>query len=62
MGSQRKSGCGVAIGAAYTGKRAMAAMKHVGLNVAADSFMYSSMTGMEAHHYHPYTYDVDPTI
>jgi len=38
----------VAIGAAYAGKRAMAAMKHVGLNVAADSFMYASMTGMEA--------------
>ena len=38
----------VAIGAAYAGQRAMAAMKHVGLNVAADSFMYASMTGMEA--------------
>ena len=38
----------VAIGAAYAGKRSMAAMKHVGLNVAADSFMYASMTGMEA--------------
>jgi len=38
----------VAIGAAYAGKRSLAAMKHVGLNVAADSFMYASMTGMEA--------------
>jgi indolepyruvate ferredoxin oxidoreductase alpha subunit len=38
----------VAIGAAYTGRRGMAIMKHVGLNVAADSFMYASMTGMEA--------------
>jgi indolepyruvate ferredoxin oxidoreductase alpha subunit len=38
----------VAIGAAYAGRRAMAVMKHVGLNVAADSFMYASMTGMEA--------------
>jgi indolepyruvate ferredoxin oxidoreductase alpha subunit len=38
----------VAIGAAYAGRRAMAAMKHVGLNVALDSFMYASMTGMEA--------------
>jgi indolepyruvate ferredoxin oxidoreductase alpha subunit len=38
----------VAIGAAYAGKRGMATMKHVGLNVAADSFMYASMTGMEA--------------
>jgi indolepyruvate ferredoxin oxidoreductase alpha subunit len=38
----------VAIGAAYAGKRALAAMKHVGLNVAADSFMYASYTGAEA--------------
>ncbi len=38
----------VAIGAAYAGRRSLAAMKHVGLNVAADSFMYASMTGMEA--------------
>lgn len=38
----------VAIGATYYGKRSMAVMKHVGLNVAADSFMYASMTGMEA--------------
>jgi indolepyruvate ferredoxin oxidoreductase, alpha subunit len=38
----------VAVGAAYAGKRALATMKHVGLNVAADSFMYAAMTGMEA--------------
>ncbi len=38
----------VAIGAAYAGSRAMAVMKHVGLNVAADSFFYAAMTGMEA--------------
>ena len=38
----------VAIGAAYAGRRAFASMKHVGLNVAADAFMYASMTGMEA--------------
>jgi len=38
----------VAVGAAYAGRRAMAVMKHVGLNVAADSFMYVSMTGLEA--------------
>jgi len=38
----------VAVGAAYMGKRALATMKHVGLNVAADSFMYASMTGIEA--------------
>jgi indolepyruvate ferredoxin oxidoreductase alpha subunit len=38
----------VAIGAAYAGRRAMTCMKHVGLNVAADSFFYVSMTGIEA--------------
>lgn len=38
----------VAVGAAYAGRRGLAVMKHVGLNVAADSFMYASMTGMEA--------------
>jgi len=37
----------VAIGAAYAGRRAFASMKHVGLNVAADAFMYASMTGTE---------------
>ncbi len=38
----------VAVGAAYAGQRALAAMKHVGVNVAADSVFYASMTGMEA--------------
>ncbi len=38
----------VAIGAAYAGKRAFSSMKHVGLNVAADAFMYVAMTGIEA--------------
>jgi indolepyruvate ferredoxin oxidoreductase alpha subunit len=38
----------VAVGAAYAGRRALAAMKHVGLNVAADSFMYAALTGAEA--------------
>jgi indolepyruvate ferredoxin oxidoreductase alpha subunit len=37
----------VAVGGAYTGVRSMAVMKHVGLNVAADSFFYASMTGCE---------------
>ncbi len=37
----------VAIGAAYAGRKALAAMKHVGLNVAADSLFYASMTGTE---------------
>ena len=34
-----------AIGAAYAGKRALAAMKMVGLNVAAEGLFYSSHTG-----------------
>ena len=38
----------VAIGAAYAGTRAMCAMKHVGLNVAADSFFYAVYTGIKA--------------
>jgi indolepyruvate ferredoxin oxidoreductase alpha subunit len=37
-----------AIGAAYAGARALAVMKHVGLNVAADSLFYAAMTGIEA--------------
>ena len=36
----------VAMGAAYTGARAMVSMKHVGLNVAADPFMAASITGI----------------
>ena len=38
----------VAIGAAYAGRRALATMKHVGLNVAADALFYAAMTGAEA--------------
>ncbi len=38
----------VAVGAAYAGRRALATMKHVGVNVAADSVFYASMTGLEA--------------
>jgi indolepyruvate ferredoxin oxidoreductase alpha subunit len=36
----------VAMGAAYTGTRAMVSMKHVGLNVASDPFMAVSYTGI----------------
>ncbi len=36
----------VALGAAYSGVRAMATMKHVGLNVASDPFMAASTTGI----------------
>ena len=43
-----KVGLDAAIGAAYAGKRAFATMKHVGVNVAADSLFYAAMTGIEA--------------
>ncbi len=36
----------VAIGASFAGVRALAAMKHVGLNVAADSFMSQTYIGV----------------
>jgi indolepyruvate ferredoxin oxidoreductase, alpha subunit len=36
----------VAIGASFTGKRALCAMKHVGLNVAADAFMTATYIGV----------------
>ncbi len=36
----------VVMGAAYAGVRAMASMKHVGLNVASDAFMAASWTGI----------------
>lgn len=35
-----------ALGMSYAGKRAMVAIKHVGLNVAADSFINSAITGV----------------
>ncbi len=38
----------VALGAAMGGARALAAMKHVGLNVAADTFMTAAYTGARA--------------
>jgi len=37
----------VALGASYTGVRAMASMKQVGLNVASDPFMAASTTGVD---------------
>jgi indolepyruvate ferredoxin oxidoreductase alpha subunit len=36
----------VALGAAYTGVRTLAVMKHVGLNVASDAFMAAATTGI----------------
>lgn len=35
-----------ALGVSYSGKRSMACMKHVGLNVAADAFINSAITGV----------------
>mgnify|MGYP002623565056 CR=1 FL=1 len=37
-----------ALGMSYAGKRALVSMKHVGLNVAADPFMSSALTGARA--------------
>jgi indolepyruvate ferredoxin oxidoreductase alpha subunit len=44
--SNEKTALEAALGMSYAGKRAMVAMKHVGLNVAADSFINSAMTGV----------------
>ncbi len=37
-----------ALGMCFTGRRTVVSMKHVGLNVAADPFMSSALTGVEA--------------
>jgi len=44
--TNEKTAMDVAIGASFTGVRAMAAMKHVGLNVAADALMSFSYIGV----------------
>lgn len=44
--SNEKTAMEAALGMSYAGKRAMVAMKHVGLNVAADSFINSAITGV----------------
>lgn len=46
--SNEKVALDTAIGAAYAGKRSLAAMKHVGLNVASEALFYSSYTGINA--------------
>lgn len=43
--SNEKTAMETALGMSYTGRRTMVTMKHVGLNVAADPFMNSAMTG-----------------
>lgn len=44
--ANEKVGYEEAMGMSYAGKRVIVTMKHVGLNVAADPFMNSSMTGV----------------
>lgn len=44
--ANEKVAADIAVGAAYAGKRALAAMKHVGLNVASETLFYASYTGV----------------
>ena len=44
--ANEKTAMEAALGMSYAGKRAMVCMKHVGLNVAADAFVNSSITGV----------------
>ena len=44
--ANEKTAMEAALGMSYAGKRAMVAMKHVGLNVASDSFINSAVTGV----------------
>ncbi len=44
--ANEKTAMEAALGMSYAGKRAMVAMKHVGLNVAADGFVNSAITGV----------------
>ena len=43
--TNEKTAMEAALGMSYAGKRAMVCMKHVGLNVAADAFINSAITG-----------------
>ncbi|NDJ75903.1 MAG: indolepyruvate ferredoxin oxidoreductase [Chloroflexi bacterium] len=43
--ANEKTALEAALGMSYAGKRAIACMKHVGLNVAADPFMNAAITG-----------------
>jgi len=43
--SNEKTAMEEALGMSFCGKRAMTSMKHVGMNVAADPFVNSAMTG-----------------
>ncbi|MCK4762044.1 MAG: indolepyruvate ferredoxin oxidoreductase [Candidatus Aminicenantes bacterium] len=44
--ANEKTAVEASLGMSYTGKRTMACMKHVGLNVAADPFINSGITGV----------------
>ena len=44
--SNEKTAMEAALGMAYAGKRALVCMKHVGMNVAADAFVNSAITGV----------------
>jgi indolepyruvate ferredoxin oxidoreductase alpha subunit len=44
--ANEKTALETALGMSYAGKRALCCMKHVGLNVAADCFMNTAMTGI----------------
>ncbi len=44
--ANEKTAVEAALGMSYAGQRSMAAMKHVGLNVAADPFINSAITGV----------------
>lgn len=44
--SNEKTAMEAALGMSYIGKRALCCMKHVGMNVAADAFINSAMTGV----------------
>ncbi|MGB4340820.1 MAG: thiamine pyrophosphate-dependent enzyme [Dysgonamonadaceae bacterium] len=44
--TNEKTAYEAALGMSYAGKRSMVCMKHVGLNVAADAFMNSAITGV----------------
>lgn len=44
--TNEKTAMEAALGVSYVGKRALVCMKHVGMNVAADAFVNSAMTGV----------------
>ena len=46
--ANEKTALEAALGMSYAGKRAMAVMKHVGLNVAMDAFMNMAISGVNA--------------